>query len=386
MAILSIREMVQWMIPRMTMAGCNITDIEGTFKRITSNDDWTVEWGKTAEKYLKLAEEAEKKGFFKTAYEMYFHTMLYFYEGQKVLFEETERKQTLFRNLMDIYDKVVKYCPYPVEHMEIPYEDTTLPGYLHKPEGEGPFPCLLFIQGMDSSKEEWHRWGRYAVERGFALFCVDTPGHGETRHFNKVHLDIPNIVKSASHCREVLSQRDDIISDKIGILGNCLGSNYAFQAAANDPEFVCCLIILTIAEFKIKTTEDDVPKWFADMIKFFTGDSTGNEGAFDKYREDFKLENLGQKVKCPTHLFHPDGDNWLAWEQVYTMDKYVENGATITCVPGEPVFEGNALSHLVPIYEQIHWVLPVAFDWVASVFFENDFYHEITENKAVMAE
>jgi hypothetical protein len=365
MAGLSIRELTRWMIPRMTMAGCNITDIEGTLKNITSNDMWPVEWGKTAKKYLEIAQAAEEEGHKHTAYEMYFYAMLYYYEGQKVLFEDTDRKLELFNEMMDVYQKVIEFTPYPVEKVEIPYKDMNIPGYLHKPEGKGPFPCLLFIQGMDSSKEEWHKWGRYAVERGFALLCVDTPGHGETRILNNIYLDIPNLKESASVCREYLQNREDIISDKIGILGNCLGSNYGFQSAGYDKEFACCLIILSISEFRTKVNDNsDVPKWFIDMIRFFTGDSAGNEGAFEKYQQDFNLDNMENRVQCPTHLFHPEEDNWLDWGQVERMASFVEGDLKITPVEGEPVFEGNSMSHLVPIYEQIHWVLPVAFDWV----------------------
>lgn len=364
MAGLSIKPLTRWMIPRMVMAGCNITDIEGTLGRITSNEMWPQEWGKTASKYLEIAQEAEKKGHKLTAYEMYNYAMIYYYEGQKILFEESERKTKLFKQMMNVYDKVLEHCPYPVEKVSIPYREMEISGILHKPQGKGPFPCLLFIQGMDSSKEEWQRWGKYAVERGFALLCVDTPGHGETRHFQKELLDIPNIVSSATACREYLESREDIIKGKVGVLGNCLGSNYGFQVAAHDDKFACCLIILSISEYRIKTSEKDVPKWFTDMIRFFTGDSTGKDGAFEKYQEDFKLDKMGVRAKCPTHLFHPEEDNWLDWAQAENMASYVDGPVTITPVKGAPVFEGNAMSHLVPIYEQIHWVLPVAFDWV----------------------
>jgi len=368
MANLSIKDFTRWMIPRMTMAGCHITDIEGTLGRITSKEMWPTEWGKTADKYLTIAQEAEKKGHRHTAYQMYIYAMLYYYEGQKILFEESKRKVELFKQMMDIYKKIMEFCPYPIERVEVPYNGIKLPGYLHTPIGNGPFPCLLFIQGMDSSKEEWHNWGRFAIERGYSLFCIDTPGHGETRHLQKVHLDIPNLVKAVSVCREYLANRFDIIPDKIGVLGNCLGSNYGFQAAAFDEKFICCLIILVIAEFKTKTGEKDVPKWFIDMVRFFTGDSTGNKDAFEKYRKDFNLENMDKKVKCSTHLFHPEEDNWLDWDQVKKMANFIKGPITITPVKGVPVFEGNSMSHLVPIYEQIHWVLPVAFDWVEEQF------------------
>jgi len=347
------------------MAGCNITDIEGTLSKITSSDEWPEKWEETALKYHTLAKEAERASHRATAYEMYFYAMIYYYEGQKILFEESERKVRLYRQVLEAYDKVLEFCPYPAEKVQIPYGDIELPAILHKPpHGDGPFPCLLFIQGMDSSKEEWQRWGEYAIERGFALLCVDTPGHGETRHLHRATLDIKNLIAAGTVCREYLEARPDIIKGKVGVLGNCLGSNYGFQIAMHDHQFACCLIILAISEFRVKTSEKDVPKWFVDMVRFFTGDSTGKEGAFEKYRNDFRLDQTRERVKCNTHLMHPEEDNWLDWGQVEIMASYVDAAVKITPVKGAPVFEGNIMSHLVPIYEQSHWVIPVAFDWV----------------------
>jgi hypothetical protein len=363
---LSVRDVTQWMIPRMTMAGCHITDIERTLGRITSNAAWPEEWGRTAKHYLALGADAHQRGHRHTAHEMYSYGMLYLYEGQKILFEESERKRRLFGQMMEVYRQVAELCPYPVERVEIPFRKHQLPAYLHKPRGLSRFPCLLFIQGMDSSKEEWHRWGRYATERGFGLLCVDTPGHGETRHFEGMLLDIPDLVEAASACRRYLASRPDIIAERIGVLGNCLGSNYGFQAAAHDHDFACCLIILAISEFKIRAGDREVPKWFVDMVRFFTGDSTGKTGAFEKYRADFSLDRANRRVRCPTRIFQPEADNWVDWAQAELMAKLVDGPVTLTPVKGEPVFAGTAMSHLVPIYEQIHWVLPVAFDWVAE--------------------
>ena len=69
---LSLRDFTQWMIPRMTVAGCHITDIERTLGRITSNAAWPEEWGRTAQHYLALGAEAAQSGHRQTAHDMYF--------------------------------------------------------------------------------------------------------------------------------------------------------------------------------------------------------------------------------------------------------------------------------------------------------------------------
>ncbi|MFK5151135.1 dipeptidyl aminopeptidase, partial [Klebsiella pneumoniae] len=66
----------------------------------------------------------------------------------------------------------------PIKHVEIPYENTTLPGYLHLVDDSGrPRPTLIMHTGFDGSVEEMHFSGaRAGVERGYNVLAFDGPG------------------------------------------------------------------------------------------------------------------------------------------------------------------------------------------------------------------
>lgn len=72
----------------------------------------------------------------------------------------------------------------PIEPVEIPYEGTTLPGYLYRVDDSGvPRPTVLMCNGFDGSAEEMYFGGAAAaVERGYNVLVFDGPGQPGARH------------------------------------------------------------------------------------------------------------------------------------------------------------------------------------------------------------
>ena len=60
----------------------------------------------------------------------------------------------------------------PIEPVEIPFEGTVLPGYLHLPDGEASSeapPCVIMVNGADSVKKKYPQLGARATSSGAAL-------------------------------------------------------------------------------------------------------------------------------------------------------------------------------------------------------------------------
>jgi hypothetical protein len=51
-----------------------------------------------------------------------------------------------------------------VTPVTIPFEGTTLNGYLYQPPGGGPAPTCFMHGGFDSTAEEWHTTGALAAQ------------------------------------------------------------------------------------------------------------------------------------------------------------------------------------------------------------------------------
>lgn len=65
-----------------------------------------------------------------------------------------------------------------VERVSIPYEQTTLPGYVFRPRGaSGPLPILIGTNGSDGSLSSmWAACAFGALQRGYAVLLYDGPG------------------------------------------------------------------------------------------------------------------------------------------------------------------------------------------------------------------
>src|SRR5262249_56863848 len=67
-----------------------------------------------------------------------------------------------------------------VEAVEIPFEETSLPGYFHRADESGePRPTLIATNGYDATVHEAHfAHAIPAVRRGYNCLTFDGPGQG----------------------------------------------------------------------------------------------------------------------------------------------------------------------------------------------------------------
>jgi hypothetical protein len=83
-----------------------------------------------------------------------------------------------FRAHRRCFDAYVARLDPPGQKVEIPYEGTTLPGYLFRPDlAGGPRPTVIFNNGSDGPVTSlWPPLGAGAVARGYNSLVFDDPG------------------------------------------------------------------------------------------------------------------------------------------------------------------------------------------------------------------
>src|SRR5262245_24764229 len=102
-------------------------------------DSWFDEWIATADRVRQIAEDAERKGHSISARDAYlrasnyYGTAFFFVLGTK----DTSRSLATWRIHRACFDKALDRWPTPVEKIAIPYEKTTLKGYLLSPDKRG---------------------------------------------------------------------------------------------------------------------------------------------------------------------------------------------------------------------------------------------------------
>lgn len=205
-------------------------------------DSWPREWTATANRLRNLAVSAEKDGHTVSAGELYLRSATYYTAAlhrhndprAPMIMENTRAASASFR-------KALELLKLPAEPVEIPYENTTLPGYFFQsPLVKGPAPVLIVHQGRDG----WAIHDKYmadaAVKRGYHCLLFDGPGQGETLRLQGLVFrpDWENVITPVV---DYLLTRTDVDPDRIGLMGVSMGGSLAPRAVAFEKRIKVCI-------------------------------------------------------------------------------------------------------------------------------------------------
>lgn len=138
--------------------------------------------------------------------------------------------------------------------------DKRVPGYLELPKtGDAPYPCILLIHGLTSSKDEW--WDmdspvhngeltQSLLKSGFAVVALDAEYHGERIKdndyespdqmifvhgwYNRAGDMTRHTVLDYRRLMDYLATRSEIDSTRIGVFGYSMGGGMTFLLTAVD--------------------------------------------------------------------------------------------------------------------------------------------------------
>lgn len=144
-------------------------------------ESWYKAWTDMAVKVRATAMEYAAAGHVQSAKQAYFRATTYFRASSIYLFNNDPRGQVAWQNGRDTFLKAAELSQGRITHVRIPYEKTTLPGYLVKPDNSNQKRPLLLIQtGLDGTAEDlYFIMAAQAVKRGYNCLIYEGPGQGE---------------------------------------------------------------------------------------------------------------------------------------------------------------------------------------------------------------
>jgi fermentation-respiration switch protein FrsA (DUF1100 family) len=111
----------------------------------------------------------------------------------------------------------------------------TCVGDLYLPDGEGPFPGLVFDGPLTSVKEQvTGNYARAMAERGFACLAFDHRFFGESGGEPRQYESPTKKAEDTRAAVAWLEARDDV--NRVGLVGVCAGGGYTSQVAAEDDQ------------------------------------------------------------------------------------------------------------------------------------------------------
>ncbi len=202
-------------------------------------------WKKVADRLIDLAEKDVAKGRMIGAGEKYYRASLYTSQAERLQSPQWEGRAAEYQKSIDLLLKHVEIAGVPFERVEIPYEGSSLPGYLYTaPSKDGqPTPIMIQWNGFDSTKEMMYYSGypQMLAERGISTLMVDTPGSGEAlrmRGLTARH----DTEAWASACIDWIETRPELDANLVGITGWSLGGYYGPRATAFEKRIKLCIV------------------------------------------------------------------------------------------------------------------------------------------------
>jgi len=200
--------------------------------------DFMAEWVKMADKLAGLAQEDLDLGREFSAADKLKRASIYYLTGERMQSHGSAGREETYAKALDCFSRGLTYADDPVERVEISYEGKTIVGLFHRAPVEGPAPCVLYCNGLDSMKEMLWLGGfaQALAKRGIHTLCVDQPGTGEALRLQGLPAT-PYSEKWASLWVDWLETRPEVDNSRIGMTGISLGGHFAPRAIAYEPRF-----------------------------------------------------------------------------------------------------------------------------------------------------
>ncbi|MGW8328614.1 alpha/beta hydrolase family protein [Streptomyces sp. NPDC055897] len=359
--------------------GADFGEVVSTSERIKEGDydSWHDEWLATADRVAAEAQRAldaghrvsARDGFLRAS--NYYRSAEFFLHGNPC---DPRHDHAYDRSVACFQSAAALFTP-TIEPVRIPYEDTTLPGYLYRADTSGePRPTIIMHNGFDGTAEEMHFSGAMAgVERGYTVLVFDGPGQPGPRHHEGLVFrpDWENVIGPVVDFAENLPEVDN---SRIALLGASMGGVLAPRAAAFEHRLAALVTIDGVydlgatttrfvpgdrAEAELRLRADSDPQLDAHLAQLMTENATSrwamNHGmyvmgvdtprAFSASYLDYHVrDGIAELIQCPTLVCDAAEDEFFKGQPQDLYDHLTcpktlmlftpEEGAGAHCHPG----------------------------------------------------
>ncbi len=158
------------------------------------------------------------------------------------------------------------------ERIQAPLDGATVVANLRLPPNGGPWPLVVLIPGLDSTKEEFFIWESVFLTRGMATLSLDGPGQGETGFALDIRADYEVAVAAIL---DAVAGRPELDSERIGAAGVSLGGHYVIRAGAFEPRLRA--IAGVSGPYDLAAGWDTMPSLTRETIAHHTGSDSETE-------------------------------------------------------------------------------------------------------------
>lgn len=338
---------------------------------------WQEEWFKLAERVEARGMESLKKGFNVSARDQLQRAAYYYRFSLLSILPDDPRFSERALKCRSIMKTLGPLFEPELEYIEIPFEDTVLPGYFRKAkEGDEPTKTLIMIGGGETFAEDLFFYiAPQAYARGYNFLTVDLPGQGllplEDRFFMAdVYVPMKAVVDYAL-------SRADVDPEQLAAYGISGGGGFVPQAAMHDDRIKAIAMSSAVVDAYplfdampvTKATKEEMASWttfhsnIVKVINWRWGVPMDEPAGLVEANRGFSFDPA--KVVQPALLIVGEGEyksEETKEQQALCMEKLPNPNKKLVITPSN---EG-ASNHC--IMENRSIVGQVLFDWLDEMF------------------
>lgn len=366
--------------------GSEIGEVLATAKQIQTGDfdSWHRAWHDTASRIEALAEHSLHQGHCLSAGQAFLRASNYYRAAEFFLAPDDPRRKATSEESRTTFWKFLDASGLCVERVRIPYEGTTLPGYLYRvDDSEMPRPTLLSVGGFDSTGEELYFLAAAAASaRGYSVLTFEGPGQGEPLRVQRLPAR-PDYEVPVRAAVDYSLTRPEVDPERIALMGTSLGGYYAARAAAFEPRIKALIVHgvvfdwwttqtttkpalgllaklksprLVQAALDVAMRRNTGLRWAVMNAKWVHGVQDPVELVEEMRR--YSLNETAALIRQPTLILHGEKDHFIPREQVDRLYAALQAPKTLRVFTAEEGAEEHCQFGNITLLHQ------VLFDWL----------------------
>lgn len=223
-----------------------------------------------ASKKIQLGNNYFEKRAYLKAQHAYHDAVSYFFLLEDFT-DDLDESRRNYDKYMPVYEKFCKLAIPQINRIEFPYKNGAIKAQYRLPEGDGPFPVIIFLQGNEGNKEQMVSFENCALKRGMATLSVDPPGYGETR-LTGLTSNTEEDFKACMHkVVDFLYEKEDIRNSGIGVFGVSGGGILSSYAASFERRITASTSLCDehfCQQYLPERLIDHIFDWFLEKLNF----------------------------------------------------------------------------------------------------------------------
>jgi esterase FrsA len=224
--------------------GADEAVLRATALKITTRDgdapgSWVYEWRAIAEYYERVGDEQAKLAHRDAARGHYLKANVYYalawFPGGY-----TPEEKAAYAKQLNVYQKAGALFEVPLEVVEVPFRESFLTAYVHRPAGVERPPLVIWSGGSDQYKANHYRPVSVLNGKGMAVVTFDLPGFGESQAWPSA----PSADEAHIALLEYFIARGDFDASRIAFVGVSWGGYFSMRVAARNDPRVRAVVVL----------------------------------------------------------------------------------------------------------------------------------------------